>query len=283
MAAAKVLLVNDDEAVRITLAEGLEQSGFAVSCATNLVEALTRISSESYDALLTNLHISRARDGLTLVSALRYANPSAVILLLSAFPQLEAAAQAILLQADEILVRPMDTPSLVDTITHRVAVGPVRNREVESVAAILERTTEAAIAEWYGLVLMDSLLMSVQMSCDHRCSHLPQLFHDLVVRLGSSTPICGKASLSAHAAVHGINRRKRGYTAAMLVEESRILQVSIFRTLHNNRAEIDFDLLMIGVATIADEVDSQLRQAMESFGTGSDRQRRPPWAPVCPV
>jgi hypothetical protein len=38
------------------------------------------------------------------VSAMRHVNPSAVTLLLSAFPQIEAAAQAILLQADEILV-----------------------------------------------------------------------------------------------------------------------------------------------------------------------------------
>jgi ActR/RegA family two-component response regulator len=283
MSASKVLLVNDDEATSISLAEVLNQSGFAVTCATNIVEALKRISAEPYDALLTNLHVSRAREGLTLISALKRANPSAVTLLLTAFPELETEAQAILLQADEILARPMDTPSLVDAITHRVAVGPVRNREIESVGAILDRTTEEAIDEWYGLVLMDSLLMSVPMTCEHRCGHLPQLFRDLVVRLSSSTPICSKEPLSTRAALHGVNRRKWGYTAAMLVEESRLLQVSIFRTLHSNRAVIDFDLLLIGVATIADEVDSQLRQAMESFNTGSVRQRRPAWELVRPV
>jgi ActR/RegA family two-component response regulator len=245
MSATKVLLVNDDEVVRITMAEVLEQSGFAVTCATNVVDGLMRISSGPYDALLTNLHLSRARDGLTLVSALKHANPSAVTLLLSAFPQLEATAQAILLQADEILARPMDTASLVDALTHRVRIGPVRNREIESVSAILDRTTDAAIEEWYGLVLMDSMLMSVPMTCEHRCGHLPQLFDDLVVRLRSSTAICNRESLCVHAALHGINRRKSGYTAAMLVEESRLLQVSIFHTLHNNRGNIDFGLLWL--------------------------------------
>jgi ActR/RegA family two-component response regulator len=68
-----------------------------------------------------------------LVNALRDANPSAVTLLLSAFPQLEAAAQAILLQTDEILARPMDTASLVDVLTHRVGIGPVRNREIDGI------------------------------------------------------------------------------------------------------------------------------------------------------
>jgi ActR/RegA family two-component response regulator len=277
---SKVLLVNDDEVALISLRGGLEQSGFPVSCATNLADALERIGSEPYDVLLTNFHVSRARDGLMLVNALRHANPSAVILLLSAFPQLETAAQAILLQADEILARPADKTSLVDALTHRIAIGPVRSREFESVGAILDRTTEAAIAEWYGLVEKESLLMSIPMSCDHRCGHLPQLFHDLVVRLRSSTPVGSKEPLSVHAALHGINRCKSGYTAPMLVEESRLLQVSIFRTLHNSRANLDLELLLIGVATIADEVDSQLCQAMESFHTGSGSDQRPWWTTV---
>jgi len=179
--------------------------------------------------LLTNLHLSRARDGLTLLSALKHVNPSAVTLLLSAFPQLETTAQAILLQSDEILARPMDAAALVDILRHRVRIGPVRNREIESVGAILDRTTDAAIEEWYRLVLMDSVL--IVHSDDLRTSlHLPQLFHDLVVRLGSSTLVCSQELLSGHAVLHGIKRRKSGSTASMLVEESRMLQVSIFHT-----------------------------------------------------
>jgi hypothetical protein len=55
----------------------------------------------------------------------------------------------------------------------------------------------------------------------------------------------------------------------MLVEESRMLQASIFQTLQNNLANIDFSLLLIGVMTIADEIDSQLNQAMASFTSDS--------------
>ena len=218
MSTNRVLLVDDDEVVRMTLTGVLEQSGFAVTCATNVVEALKRISSEPYDALLSDLHMPGAGDGLTVVSAMRHANPSAVTLLLSAFPQMEAATQAILLQADEILVKPMDLTSLVDVIRHRMAIGPVRNREIESVGEILNRTTEAAIAEWYKLVEMDSLLMSVPMSRELRCGHLTQVFRELVVRLRSSKLIGSKEPTSAAAAIHGMDRRRLGYSAAMLVE-----------------------------------------------------------------
>ena len=58
----------------------------------------------------------------------------------------------------------------------------------------------------------------------------------------------------------------------MVVEESRILQVSIFNTLQNNLPVVDFSKVLLDVMTIADEVDSQLKQAMLSYiepGSGS--------------
>ena len=51
----------------------------------------------------------------------------------------------------------------------------------------------------------------------------------------------------------------------MIVEESLLLQVSIFQVLQNNLARVDFSLVLVDVMTIADEVDSQLCQAMQSF------------------
>ncbi len=60
-------------------------------------------------------------------------------------------------------------------------------------------------------------------------------------------------------------RREQGYTVPMVVEESRILQVSIFRTLQRNLRSVDFSKVLLDVVTIADEVDSQLKQALISF------------------
>jgi hypothetical protein len=51
----------------------------------------------------------------------------------------------------------------------------------------------------------------------------------------------------------------------MLVHESRIMQVTIFGTLQNNLNSLDFSLLLPDVMAIADEVDSQLTQSMESY------------------
>jgi hypothetical protein len=70
-------------------------------------------------------------------------------------------------------------------------------------------------------------------------------------------------------------RRQQGYTAAMLVEESRMLQVSIFQTLQDNLSKIDFSVLLVGVMAIADEVDSQLAQQMASYIAESTADSEP--------
>jgi hypothetical protein len=64
---------------------------------------------------------------------------------------------------------------------------------------------------------------------------------------------------------HGRLRYLQGYTPAMLVHESRILQVTLFGTLQDNLSLLDFSLLLPDVMTIADEVDAQLTQSIDSY------------------
>jgi CheY-like chemotaxis protein len=210
-----------------------------------------------------------AGDGLTVVSAMRHANPQAVTLLLSASPQMIAAAQAILQQADEILVKPVDAVSLVETIRQRLESGPPPKRAIETVAVILERATDSTIQDWFERIQTDRALMSVLMSRELRCGHLVLFFREIISCLVSSKPGGRNKSVSAGAVKHGCDRRAQGYTAAMLVEESRMLQASIFQTLQNNLAKIDYSQLLLGVMTIADEIDSQLAQAVASYSTES--------------
>src|SRR6202046_4410759 len=184
MGETRVLLVDDDEIVRLALTGVLAQAGFRVTTAANVTEALKRISGpETYDVLLTDLHMPGAGDGLTVVSAMRHANPKAITLLLTAFPEMEAASQAILLQADQILVKPMDVAALVEVIKQRLASGGPVPHEVESVAAILERSFLKTIDDWYERVQTEESLMAIPMSYEQRCNHLPEVFSDLVHRL----------------------------------------------------------------------------------------------------
>jgi hypothetical protein len=73
----------------------------------------------------------------------------------------------------------------------------------------------------------DEELTCIPLSFEARTGHLPDLIADFVFRL--RLPPTAKADVSISARQHGDLRRKQGYTAAMVVEASRILQVSIFK------------------------------------------------------
>jgi len=133
----------------------------------------------------------------------------------------------------------------------------------ERVADILERELDPTIREWLGLVEKEPDLIRIPLNFEQRTGHLPKLLHDVIARLrldkGSEAPI------SVAASHHGELRRKQGYTAAMIVDESRILQVCIFSTLHRNEHRVKFSKLLPDVVTIADEVDAQLKQQILCF------------------
>jgi CheY-like chemotaxis protein len=266
MAAAKILLVDDDELENTLMRTLLQREGFDITIASNVAEALKRISSERYDVLLSDLHMPGAADGLTVISAMRHLNPNAIAILLTGFPEMDVAAKAIVRQADEIMIKRTDSMELIEMIKQRIATGTRSIRpKVESVATILARAAPSCIEDWLLLVNLESELSLVPLTREQRCGHLPQMFSDLVVRLRAELPFGSKGPLSASAASHGLVRRRQGYSAAMMVEESRILQVCIFHTLEKNLAAIDFSLLLSQVMTIADEVDSQLKQAVERY------------------
>jgi DNA-binding response OmpR family regulator len=263
---AKVLIVDDDELIRTTEKLILESGNFEVVTAGSVNDALRLIGTRVFDVLLTDLHMPGAGDGLTVVSAMRHANPAAVTIIFSGFPEMKEAAAAILLQADEILVKPMAPMELIQTIRERLKRGTsIRTRPAENVATILEQSTQSTIEDWLFRVESEPHIIGVPLDAEERCAHLPQLFRDLVFRLRNPLPLGTRALVSPSAASHGLLRREQGYSAAMMVEESRMLQVSIFQTLQDNLFRVDFSLLLVGVMAIADEVDSQLAQAMASY------------------
>jgi DNA-binding response OmpR family regulator len=260
----RILLAEDKDEVRVAFQEGLESHGFEVAPAASVCEALRLISTEDFDVLLSDLHMPDASDGFTVVNAMRHTQPNAVTLVLSNYPVLQAAMTAILLQADQVLLKPIAFTELTEIIQKKLsnhsAHIPVNK---ERVAAILERDLDRTIENWLSRVEHTDELAAVSLTYQERTAHLPLLLNDLVSRL--RLPSDAKSPVSRAAREHGILRRRQGYTVPMVVEESRILQVTIFNTLQNNLGSVDFGTVLLDVITIADEVDSQLKQAMLGF------------------
>jgi hypothetical protein len=132
-----------------------------------------------------------------------------------------------------------------------------------SVATILGRELQPTIKEWLRRVNLVSELIQIPLSDEDRTAHLPKLYSDLISRL--RIPKDTDPTISAAATAHGQMRREQGYSAAMLIAESRIFQVVTFRTLHLYQSELDQRRLLLDVMVIADEADAQLMGAVRSL------------------
>ena len=264
----KVLLVDDDDSVRDMMTVTLLHKGFEVVAAANVTEALKLITTETFDVLITDLHMPNSGDGFTVVTAMRHSQPNALTLLVSGYPDVQSAMAAILLEADEIIVKPFEVGKLAELVHEKMLTRkPVARLEKQRVATILHRSVARVVADWLARAKESSELKHLPLSDDERTGHLPKLVEDLVVRLSRPTATAkdSDAAFSEAAIAHGKLRYQQGYTPAMLVHESRILQVTLFGTLQSNLSLLDFSLLLPDVMTIADEVDAQLTQTMDSY------------------
>ena len=118
--AHRVLLVDDDDAVRQMMTATLEHKGFEVVAAANVTEALKLITTETFDVLITDLHMPNPGDGFTVVTAMRHSQPNALTLLVSGYPDVQSAMAAILLEADEIIVKPFEVGKLAELVHEKM-------------------------------------------------------------------------------------------------------------------------------------------------------------------
>ena len=266
--AHRVLLVDDDDAVRDMMSVSLERKGFEVVAAANVTEALRWIATQSFDVLITDLHMPNPGDGFTVVTAMRHSQPQALTLLVSGYPDVQRAMAAILLEADAIIVKPFEVGRLAELVREKLLHRkPAVHSTKERVGAVLRRCAANIIEGWLSRAKQNSELGRLGLSDADRSGYLSKLVEDVAFRLDQSSASNedSDASPSPAAVAHGELRFLQGYRPDMLVHESRILQVAIFGTLQSNLNHLDFSLLLPDVMAIADEIDSQLTQSMSSY------------------
>jgi len=264
----RVLMVDDDAAVLEMMTHLLSSKGFAVVAATSVTEALGLIATQNFDVLITDLHMPNPGDGFTVITAMRHSQPEALTMLVSGYPDIQSAMAAIVLEADEIIVKPFDVGKLAALVHEKMLNRkPGAASSKERVGAILQRCLTNIMDVWLVRAKQNQHLNNLSLSDDERAGHLPRLVEDVALRLSQSSASDqdSDARPSAAAVIHGELRFRQGYTPAMLVHESRLLQVAIFGTLQNNLNSLDFSLLLPDVMAVADEIDSQLTQSMESY------------------
>jgi CheY-like chemotaxis protein len=264
----KILLVDDDKDDRFLTRKSLESKNCEVVSATSVTEAFKQIATQCFDVLITDLHMPGAGDGFALVTAMRHFQPEALTLVVSDFPDTQKAMSAILLQADEVLVKPFDVEQLPKLLSkRRLTSKPSPTPAKENVASILDRDVAITIQRWLSRVEQVAELNSLALTVKQRTEYLPEMMRNITARLRADRAIEAVENPSPAALAHGQLRCRQGYTAPLMVQESRMLQVCIFETIERNLATVNFSAVLPDIMIIADEVDAQLKQSIDSFLT----------------
>jgi DNA-binding NtrC family response regulator len=136
---ARLLLVDDDEEACRMLGEVLERESYQVSRALSVKDGLALFDREGpFDAVLTDLRMPEA-SGLDLLAAVRERDPEALVLVLTAFGDAGAAAEAIRAGAYDFISKPYDLTELRGTLARAL-----ERRKLAS--ATLERSAAAPVA-----------------------------------------------------------------------------------------------------------------------------------------
>jgi len=97
----RLLFVDDEPNICLTLPPVFEQHGFQVQVAATLSEALAAIRSHTFDVVLSDLNINAEGDGFTVIYTAHEVNPACITILLTGYPAFETALQAIHTEVDD--------------------------------------------------------------------------------------------------------------------------------------------------------------------------------------
>ncbi|NYF91630.1 response regulator [Tunturiibacter empetritectus] len=115
----RILLVDDEVAVLLTLKAVLEISGFDVDTAASAREGISKLHTREYQMLITDMRMEHDVAGIEVIKAARLANYHPAVALLTAFPVAEEDWQE--MGADQLLVKPMHTRILLQQIEDLIA------------------------------------------------------------------------------------------------------------------------------------------------------------------
>jgi len=116
----RILFVDDEPSIRLTLPPVLQEHGFEVKTAASVPEALNEIQRARFDVLLSDLNIAEEGDGFQVVGAMRKVQPKCVTVILTGYPAFESAVQGIRHQVDDYMVKPTDVETLISNLRDKL-------------------------------------------------------------------------------------------------------------------------------------------------------------------
>lgn len=264
--APRILFVDDEPGIRLTLAPILERHGFAVTTAGSVPEALEFINRQAFDVLLADLNIGQPGDGFTVVSAMRRVQPEARTFILTGYPDFESALQAIRGQVDDYLLKPTDVPTLLHAIQSRLERRRPRAPEtpMKRVSELLRESTEEIVTSWLREARMHPELRLLPGGDEQRTMFVHELVQMLADRVDTAAKQLPETA-EALGAAYGRQRAEQGCHIPLIVIEVRLLQRVISYVLQHNLIRMDLSTVISDMLEIGEALQEHLEFAIRAY------------------
>ena len=269
----RVLFVDDEPSIRLTLPPILEEHGFDVRSAGSVAEALVEINSSPFDALLSDLNIGEEGDGFLVVSAMRHIQPDCINVILTGYPAFETALEAIRHQVDDYLVKPADVATLVKTLRAKFGSGSGRGFERKRLAAILSENSTAIVRRVLEGIKENRKTDEARPDDKARLGKIPEILHSISAEVENGNEQVDPQNLIP-AAEHGILRRKQGQVASAVVAEFQLLEIEIYELIEKNLVSLGEGRLVSDLKRMQQTVTSLMKSAITSHEESREKKMR---------
>jgi len=135
---ARILVVDDDENIRVTIEAILENEGYAVDVAVNGREAIKKSESTAYNVALIDIRLPDM-EGTELLTSMKDTVPKVRKIIITGYPSMQNAIDAVNRNADAYLVKPVDVDKLLELVRRQLKLQEAEKKyNQQKVAEFIE-------------------------------------------------------------------------------------------------------------------------------------------------
>jgi DNA-binding NtrC family response regulator len=116
---ARILVVDDEESIRKTVTAILEEEGYVVDTAKNGKEAISKSNAKFYNLALIDIRLPDM-EGTKLLTAMKETTPPMIKIIVTGYPSLQNAVEAVNKGADAYVLKPFDVKKILRTIEEQL-------------------------------------------------------------------------------------------------------------------------------------------------------------------
>jgi ActR/RegA family two-component response regulator len=255
---SRLLFVDDEASIRMTLPPVLQKAGFDVRVAESVSDALFEINSRQFDVLISDLNIGEEGDGFLVTSAMRHVQPDCLTFILTGYPAFETALQAIHNHVDDYLVKPVDISSLTKTLQEKLHTrGAKLPFGAKRLAAMLKSDS--------GSIIARATLATKQNGKAHASEpELTRFMNALIeqLELGLEAP---SAEVLRSAPEFGKKQVQANHDPSMLAAQFRCLEQEVYRAVQNHMTGLDIPSLVSDLRKFSAGLHSLMEASLNAY------------------